>query len=74
MAPDGLPDPLRVALAAVAGGATLRVDTAEHTVLRKLEWFQRGRRGGGAARHPSDNGGTWSAYSGRRGSASIGKS
>ena len=23
-------------------GATLRVDTAEHTVLRKLEWFRRG--------------------------------
>jgi hypothetical protein len=25
-----------------ATGATLRVDTAEHTVLRKLEWFRRG--------------------------------
>ena len=24
------------------GGGTLRVDTAEHTVLRKLEWFRRG--------------------------------
>lgn len=24
-------------------GAELRVDTAEHTVLRKLEWFRRGR-------------------------------
>ena len=29
MTPEGLPDPLRV-------------DTAEHTVLRKLEWFRRG--------------------------------
>jgi len=25
-----------------AAGDTLRVDTAEHTVLRKLEWFKRG--------------------------------
>jgi hypothetical protein len=58
MTPEALPDPLRVALAAdpfdaqrVAAArlvrlgqpaAVLRIDAAEHILLRKLEWFRRG--------------------------------
>jgi hypothetical protein len=56
MSPDSVPDPIAIAIAfstilerlgyrqetELSPGTSVFVDTAEHTVLRKLEWYRRG--------------------------------